>query len=111
MRLHRLQCLLFSKGRYLTILHDIRCIVSLGVSNPLSYEKNMFVRNNSVAKDDESPSKQFQSVCSFIALAAESGFPIEVAVLEGNDAAQASELAKSLGAVYVHTFPSPLGKH
>jgi hypothetical protein len=54
---------------------------------------------------DEDPSKQFQSVCSFIALAAESGFPIEVAVFEGKESAAASDLAKSLGAVHVHTFP------
>jgi len=83
-----------------------RCIVSLGVSNPSSFEEKMFIgKKADDNREDEDPSKQFQSVCSFIALAAESGFPIEVAVFEGKESAAASDLAKSLGAVHVHTFP------
>ena len=62
----------------------------------------MFVPNSQY----DTPSKAFQSACSFIALAAESGYPIEVAVLEGNEAAAAADLAKALGAVNVHTFPA-----
>jgi hypothetical protein len=55
----------------------------LGASNPSSFEEKMFIRekaNNN--QKDEDPSKQFQPVCSFIALTAESGFPVKVAVFE-----------------------------
>jgi hypothetical protein len=77
------------------------CIVTLGCSNPPAYGKYIYHPSCGV----DSPQRAFQSVCSFIAVAAESGFPIEAAVLEGSDAGAASELAKSLGAVEVHTFP------
>jgi hypothetical protein len=90
---------------------EISCIVSLGVSNPSSFEEKMLIRTkHKDSHQDEDPSKQFQSVCSFIALAAESGFPIEVAIFEGIESAAASDLAKSLGAVHVHTFPLPANK-
>jgi hypothetical protein len=79
-----------------------RCIVSLGCSNPMEYEKHMYHPSCGV----ESSQKAFQNVCSFIATAAEAGYPVEAAVLKGPDYGAASELAKALGAVEVHAFPT-----
>jgi len=68
----------------------------------MAYEEYIFIPNS----QHYTPSKAFQSACSFIALAAESRYPNEVAVLEGNEAAAAADLAKALGAMNVPSFPA-----
>lgn len=74
------------------------CEVSLGAVDPINYAKVM-------AKEDDlkGAHAQFGEVCSFIVVASESGFPIEVGVCK-EYFSSAQDLATSLGAVKVNPY-------
>lgn len=67
--------------------------VSLLSSDPQSYASIRGIQDMTKAQQD------FGQVCSFIATAAESGFPVVAALAGGKHARGGAELAKSLGAV------------
>ena len=65
--------------------------VTLGGHNPDSYR--------ALSGQDVDANQAFGNVCNFIVLAAESGFPVTVAVQGGKFSNQTVELAKALGAI------------
>ena len=67
--------------------------VSLLSSDPQSYASIRGMQDKMKAQQD------FGQVCNFIAMAAESGFPVIAALVGGKYARGGAELAKSLGAV------------
>lgn len=83
----------------LSLLSSIE--VTLGVADPISYDETIIRRGGGGGRSNP---KIFGSVCQFIATTAESGFPVEVAVLEGEHQAAASALAIGLGAVQVNVY-------
>lgn len=73
-----------------------RIQVSLLASNPKDYAKATGISDSEAAK-------YFGQVCGFCVTIAETGFPLEVSVLQ-EYASSARDLAVSLGAVEVHVF-------
>ena len=71
--------------------------VTLGTGDPVSYGQLSGLKG-------EEANRAFGEVCNFIVLAAESGFPVRVAVAGGVHAGPGQSLAKACGAVDVTVY-------